>query len=106
MTENKRLEFREIEHEWGTTHYFTYNGIRIQESEVAEMFNEMYNENQQLKAQLHCDDVCSICKHEYLVEDRDMKGYYVAKCEKEHIECSKEDVKYCEDFELVRDYDD
>ena len=41
------------------------------------------------------DDVCGICKHEYLVPSED---YFIGKCKKGHKECSKEDIKYCEDF--------
>ena len=69
-----------------------------------ELLNALYNENEQLKAQLlyDGDGVCNICKHQYLVENG---KYYVAKCEKEHEECSKVDLQYCEDFELVRDYE-
>lgn len=79
--------------------------VRIDE-ELLELLNALHEENQTLKAQLFCDieeGVCSICNHQYLIK----KGkYYVAKCEKEHSECSKVSLKYCEDFELVRDYDD
>ena len=65
---------------------------------------ELEKENEQLKVQLlyDGDGVCNICKHQYLVETG---KYYVAKCEKEHEECSKVDLQYCEDFELVRDYE-
>ena len=47
-----RLKFIEVEHEWGTTHHFEYKGNRIQEYEVAEKFNELYKENEELKHQL------------------------------------------------------
>ena len=50
MTE--RLKFVEVEHEWGTTHHFEYKGNRIQEYEVAEMFNELYKENVELKSEI------------------------------------------------------
>lgn len=66
---------------------------------IIKLLNELVEENQILKAQLFCDideGVCSICKHQYLVESGE---YYIAKCEKEHSECSKVSLKYCEDFE-------
>ena len=66
-----------------------YQAYRIQ---------ELDDENEQLRQQLLYDgtDVCNICKHEYLVPSGD---YFIAKCKKGHKGCSKEDVKYCEDFE-------
>ena len=68
---------------------------------LCEMLNELNEENQELKQQLLSDDdVCGICKHEYLTPSGD---YYTAKCEKGHEECSKQDVKYCEDFKLKGD---
>ncbi len=68
------------------------------------LLNELHEENEQLKAQLlyDGDGVCNICNHQYLVETG---KYYVAKCEKEHEECSKVDLQYCEDFKLARDYE-
>lgn len=61
--------------------------------------SELVNENKQLKKQLQKgEDVCSICNHQYLTK-RDTDEYYIAKCKKEHIECSKGTVNYCEDFE-------
>ena len=65
-----------------------------------------YKENEQLKqqinkleAQLYCpfDSICIKCNNEYLVQK---EYYYVSKCKKGHEQCSKEDVKYCEDFEV------
>lgn len=66
---------------------------------VVELLNELSEENYELKQQLlyDGDDVCSICKHEYLTPSGD---YYTSKCEKGHEECSKEDKKYCKDFKL------
>lgn len=68
---------------------------------LCEMLNELNDKNEWLKQQLFYDgdDVCSICKHEYLVPYGD---YFIGKCEKGHEECSKEDIKYCEDFELIQ----
>ena len=64
-----------------------------------EQCDKYYKENEQLKAQLKKgEDVCSICKYQYLTK-RDTDKYYIAKCKKEHIECSKDTVNYCEDFE-------
>lgn len=62
-------------------------------------------ENEQLKAQLYYrgDSVCSICEYQKLLKS-DIDGYYTAKCKKGHEECSKIDLNYCEDFELVGDY--
>ena len=82
---------------------FRDNGKAMTTREVIHTLNELYEENRRLKAQLlyDGDGVCNICNHQYLVE-RDK--YYVARCEKEHEECSTVDLLYCEDFELVRDY--
>lgn len=73
---------------------------------LCEMLNELNDENEWLKQQLlyEGDDVCGVCKHEYLVPSGD---YFIAKCKKEHKECSKKDIKYCEDFELIQaDFED
>ena len=60
-------------------------------------------ENEQLKAQLYCDDeegVCNICKHHYLVKDDETElGYYNSRCKKGHYECARISLKHCEDFE-------
>lgn len=64
------------------------------------LLNTLSEENEQLKAQLYCDDeegVCSICKHHYL-EKRNI--FYISKCEKGHEECSTDALKHCNDFEL------
>ena len=69
---------------------------------VCNLLNALHEENQQLKAQLYCDNnegICNICQHQYLVGDN--TGYYIAKCKKGHEECSKETVRYCEDFRIV-----
>jgi len=82
------------------------NGIRteIEAEWLCKDMNTLNDENEQLKAQLlyDGDGVCNICKHQCLVESG---KYFVARCEKEHEECSKVDLQYCEDFELVRDYE-
>ena len=68
------------------------------------------------------DDVCIKCKHHYLTKKDplhdaisngeivpfsssliDIEPYYISKCKKGHVECSKEDIRYCEDFELDGD---
>ena len=66
--------------------------------EFLEAKNEsIEKENENLKAQLCCDEsVCSICQYQHLIEHN--TGYYVAKCEKGHEKCSKDDINYCEDF--------
>ena len=66
--------------------------------ENANRVGKLKKEIEQLKARLlyDGDDVCGICKHEYLVPSGD---YFIGKCKKGHKECSKEDIKYCEDFE-------
>ena len=76
--------------------------IESQEKELKkknEQISDLKEENERLKQQLFYDgdDVCDICKHEYLVPSGD---YFIGKCEKGHEECSKEDIKYCEDFKL------
>lgn len=69
---------------------------------IATAINELIEENKQLKAQLFYDGdgVCNICKHQCLVK---AGRYYVTKCKKEHEECSKIDLNYCDDFELKGD---
>ena len=70
---------------------------------IATAMNELLKENEQLKKQLRKgEDVCSICKYQYLTK-RDSDEYYIAKCKKEHIECSKDNVNYCKDFECKED---
>lgn len=78
---------------------------KLSYDEVVELLNELNDENERLRQQLlyDCDDVCGICRHKYLVPSGD---YFIGKCEKGHEECSKEDIKYCEDFELRGVYDD
>ena len=60
-------------------------------------------ENEQLKAQLYCDDdegICNICKYHYLVSDDEAElGYYNSRCKKGHYECARISLKYCNDFE-------
>lgn len=78
--------------------------IESQERELKkknEQISDLKEENERLKQQLlyDGDDVCGICKHEYLVPSGD---YFIGKCKKGHKECSKEDIKYCEDFELIQ----
>lgn len=64
---------------------------------------QLKQENEQLKAQLYCDDeegVCNICKHHYLIKDDESElGYYNSRCKKGHYECASVSLKYCEDFE-------
>lgn len=84
----------------GSFHYLDKNtGEKITSTlELENKLNALHEENEQLKAQLRKgEDVCGICKHEYLTPSGD---YFIGKCEKGHEECSKEDIKYCEDFEL------
>ena len=68
------------------------------------------------------ESVCIKCKHHYLTKKDplhdaisngeivpfsspliDIKPYYISKCKKGHVECSKEDIRYCEDFKLSGD---
>ena len=81
-----------------------YDTLKIQDDARKQYQKELMEENEQLKQQLYYDgdSVCNICKHQYLVET---EKYYVAKCEKEHEKCSKEDIKYCEDFKVKGDYE-
>lgn len=85
--------------EWGERYHQFYDGDKpLEDEEVVSLLFE----NEQLKQQLLYDgeDVCSICKHMYLISKGD---YFIGKCKKGHEECSKEDIKYCEDFELKGD---
>lgn len=72
--------------------------------DVCDLLNELNDENKTLKAQLYWEGgVCNICKHQQLTPDKVMQGYYTAKCEKGHKDCSKEDLKHCKDFKLKGD---
>lgn len=72
-------------------------------NDIADRLNTYVDENEQLKAQLYCDDeegVCNICKHHYLVKDDETElGYYNSRCRKGHYECARVSLKHCEDFE-------
>ena len=98
MTQNKRFTLAYEKGNWWAVRDYD---ITLWKEEVIHLLNALHEENQQLKAQLYTDDegVCNICKHQYLVGDNN--GYYIAKCKKGHEECSKENVKHCEDFEIV-----
>lgn len=75
--------------------------------DVVDVLNAFNNENKTLKAQLYCEgSVCTICKHQQLTPDKVMQGYYTAKCEKGHKDCSKKDLKHCKDFEPKGDSDE
>ena len=75
--------------------------IRLMNEQQATI-QSLKEENEQLRQQLlyDGDDVCGICKHEYLIPSH---NYFISKCEKGHEECSKEDIEYCEDFEFKGD---
>ena len=71
-------------------------------SEICNELNKLADENEKLKAQLYCDydsGVCRICESSYLVESG---KYFVSKCRKGNDECSKESLRYCEDFEVLK----
>lgn len=97
-TENKALERKNEELKQMVDFYKDFQKDARELSKENEQLN---NENKRLKAQLSVNSeegVCSICKYCYLDKDQDMQGYYIAKCEKGHKECSKEALRYCEDF--------
>ena len=91
-----------IDNETGKTYYKGYANYKSAK-ELCELLNELSEENQQLKAQLYCNDeegVCNICKHHYLVkDDKTELGYYNSRCKKGHYECARVSLKHCEDFE-------
>lgn len=98
------VDNEEVADDGGKQIYWTVE--YVQRVKLVELLNELAEENKQLKAQLlyDGDDVCGICKHEYLVPSGD---YFIGKCKKGHKECSKKDIKYCENFELIQvDFDD
>ena len=70
---------------------------------LKEKYEEVIEENEQLKSQLYYDEeegVCNICKHHYLIKDDESEfGYYNSRCKKGHYECARVSLKYCEDFE-------
>ena len=86
-------------------HYYSLREVVKLLNEQQATINQLKEENEQLKQQLlyNGDDVCSICKHEYLTPSGD---YFIGKCEKGYEECPKEYIKYCEDFELKGDIDE
>ena len=59
----------------------------------------------ELMIQLQTEEgVCIKCKYHNLIKYPDESSkYYISKCIKEHDECSKEDIRYCEDFKLISD---
>lgn len=71
---------------------------------VRDVLNEQYALIKRLKTireeQIQTDDVCIKCKHHYLINYPESSKYYISKCKKEHEECSKEDIRFCEDFEF------
>ena len=111
MTE-KRFTF-DIDNENGTDEPYFNNGtdsFYVNDADEMELFikemNELAEENQTLKAMLknNVDEgICNICKYFYLEVHKDMPQYYIGKCEKGHEKASKEDVKYCDDFDLKKE---
>lgn len=96
---NKRYSKRTVDN-WET--YIVDNGTGREYGynvdNILDLLNSQEEQIEQLKAQLQCNgDVCSKCKHEFLVPSG---KYYISQCRKEHSECPKGTVKYCEDFEL------
>ena len=69
------------------------------------LLNQLSEENEQLKAQLYCDNeegVCNNCKHHYLVKDDEVElAYYNSRCKKGHYECARVSLRHCKDFEKV-----
>ena len=81
----------------------TFTNKELDEEDMCDLLNELHEENERLKAQLYCDDeegVCNICKYHYLEKGETYEKYYILKCKKGHEECSKMDLKYCDNFEL------
>lgn len=113
MTENKRFTLKYINEQHISANIYCGGtfvaSICIGEKLIFNLLNFLSEENEQLKKEnqklktqlLHDGDgVCDICKHEYLIPS---SNYFITKCIKGHEECSKEDIKYCEDFELIGD---
>lgn len=120
MTKNKRFTIKRKDLKYAkilengkdlTGYFFTaqaefivdfLNQLSDENEQCKMMIATLLEENQRLKAQLNADidGVCSLCNHHYLVKDKVMQGFYTSKCEKGHEKCSKEAVKYCEDFDL------
>ena len=104
MTENKRFECdkgsRIIIDNESKLHYIMT--LDWECSLVTKLLNRFAEENKNLKAQLYCNSdegVCTICENHYLVESG---KYFVSNCRKGHDECSKESLRYCEDFEVLK----
>lgn len=74
--------------------------------QVCDLLNEQEERINQLESQLYCTcdgGVCGICDNEYLEPVKSSPyGYYISKCKKGHSECSKSNLKYCEDFKLKK----
>ena len=116
MTEKKRFHFgyvlgdtglidEQAEVKWFIENCCSVSDLKKNWITVCNKLNELAEENNQLKQQLLAntdESVCILCKHMYTVKKSSsrMKGYHIAKCEKGHEKCSKEDVRYCKDFEF------
>lgn len=77
--------------------------------DYADKILDLLEENEQLKAQLYCnsdDGICPICENHYLVKGKTYEKYYISKCRKGHDECSKESLRYCEDFKVLKSDDE
>lgn len=89
--------------EFGLSFIVNDDGRDLTAKQTVDRLNELFDENEQLKAQLYCDDeegVCNICKYHYLVQNDEAElGYYNLRCRKGHYECARVSLKYCEDFE-------
>lgn len=77
--------------------------LKIIREEQTETILKQKRKIKELTAQLQIDDVCIKCKHHYLINYPESSKYDISKCKKEHEECSKEDIRFCEDFELKSD---
>ena len=99
----------------------------MQGDKVVNKLNEQDERIKELTTQLQTEEesVCIKCKHHYLTKKDplhdaisngetvpfsspliNIEPYYISKCKKGHVECSKEDIRYCEDFKLSGDTHD
>lgn len=88
----------------------TIERLKTIREEQIEVILKQKEKIKELTTQLQTEEesVCTKCKHQYLIKHPlESSKYYISKCIKEHNECSKEDIRYCEDFELTGDdYDE
>lgn len=102
----KLIEYIETEERYSTENDLEANSLCKLLNEQEETILKQKRKIKELIVQLKTDEedgVCIKCKHHYLINHPESSKYYISKCKKEHEECSKEYIRFCEDFELDGD---